>query len=116
MIKTGMKLVVATAAVLGMTLVAMAETISGGSISGSAGGVQIQGNTTINASAENVNTMSSGSNSTATAKIGGISGGTQIQGNTTITASGKNVNTTSTGSTSKACSEVGNVGDTAGCK
>ncbi|CAK0781999.1 conserved exported hypothetical protein [Gammaproteobacteria bacterium] len=112
MIKTGMKLVVAAVAMLGMASVTLAESI----ISGQAGGVQIQGNTAINASAENVNTTSSGANSVATTKIGGISGGTQIQGNTTINATAKSVNTTASGSSSKACTEVGNIGDTAGCK
>ncbi|CAK0767767.1 conserved exported hypothetical protein [Gammaproteobacteria bacterium] len=110
MIKTSMKLFVVAAAALGMTLV-MADSLQ----IGQPGGVQIQGNTNISASADTVNTTSSGSNSVATSKIGGISGGTQIQGNTTISATAKNINTSSSGSNSKACSEVGNIGDSAGC-
>jgi len=107
--KTSVKLFVVAAAAFMVS--AMADSLQVGDPSG----VQIQGNTDISATADSVNTMSSGSNSVATAKIGGISGGTQIQGNTTINVSAKNVNTTASGATAKACSEVGTIGDTAGC-
>jgi len=73
-------------------------------------GVQIQGNTTINANAENVNTTAIGQGNTADTAIGAIRGGPQIQGNTTINANAKNVNTTAIGQGNTAKTSIGTIG------
>jgi hypothetical protein len=52
------------------------------------GGVNIQGNTHINASAEGTSAVAS-QNAVARNVVGGIRGGTNIKGNTTISASAK---------------------------
>lgn len=62
-----------------------------------ANGVQIQGNTSVNAAGKNINTTAVGQGNTAETAVGAIGGGTQIQGNTTINAAAENVNTTAVG-------------------
>ncbi len=73
-------------------------------------GVQIQGDTTINANAKNVNTTAIGQGNTAETAVGAIGGGTQIQGNTTINANAHNVNTTAIGQDNVARTTVGGIG------
>ena len=73
-------------------------------------GVQIQGNTTINASGRNVNTTAIGKGNLAESNVGAIGGGTQIQGNTGINASSDNTNTTAVGEGNKAKATVGGIG------
>jgi hypothetical protein len=56
-----------------------------GSVQATVGGVNIQGNTRINASAEGTTAIASG-NSVARNSVGAIKGGTNIMGNTDISA------------------------------
>jgi len=102
-------------------LAAAATLIAGSAFAQSAGGVnvqqssnpegvQIQGNTNINANANNVNTTAIGQGNTADTAVGAIRGGTQIQGNTNINANANNVNTTAIGQGNKAKTSVGAIG------
>lgn len=72
-------------------------------------GVQIQGNTAINAAGTNVNTLAIGAGNTADGAIGAIRCA-QIQGNTNINASGTNVNTVAVGAGNLSKSNVGVIG------
>ncbi len=74
------------------------------------GGVQIQGNTKINASAQNTSAVASGKGNTAKNTVGGIKGNTQIQGNTKINASAKNTSAVAKGKGNTAENAVGVVG------
>ncbi|OHC65388.1 MAG: hypothetical protein A2040_02670 [Rhodocyclales bacterium GWA2_65_19] len=72
--------------------------------------VQIQGNTQINANAQNVNAVAVGKGNTAKNAVGAIKGGTQIQGNTKINANAKNVNAVAVGKGNTATNDVGVIG------
>ena len=74
------------------------------------GGVNIQGNTEINANAQNVNAVATGEGNTAKNAVGSIKSGTNIKGNTKINANAKNVNAIASGRGNKATNEVGVVG------
>ena len=74
------------------------------------GGVQIQGNTQINANATNTSAVASGQGNTAKNAVGGIRGDTQIQGNTKINANAKNTTAVATGKGNKAENAVGVIG------
>ena len=82
----------------------------GAQASNSPGGVQIQGNTSINANAENVGAVASGKGNVAKNAVGAIKGGTQIQGNTRINANAKNVSAVAVGKGNTATNDVGTIG------
>ena len=73
-------------------------------------GVQIQGNTNINAKNENVAAVAVGEGNTAKNTTGAIKGGTQIQGNTNINASQKNAAAVAVGKNNTAANEAGVIG------
>ena len=103
---------VAVAAVLSVAVIGTAAAQSKGGVISSTNdkGVQIQGNTDINASGKNINTTAVGQNNTAESSVGAIGGGTQIQGNTKINASAENVNTTAVGQGNTAKANIGTIG------
>jgi hypothetical protein len=102
----------ATAAAILFAGSAFAQTTGGVKVQSSTNpdGVQIQGNTTMNTNAQNINTTAVGVGNTADAAIGAIRGGTQIQGNTTINTNAKNVNTTAVGVGNTAKTSIGSIG------
>lgn len=73
-------------------------------------GVQIQGDTTVNANAQNTNAVAAGEGNAAKTATGAVKGGTQIQGNTKINAKAKNVNAIAVGKGNAATNEVGAIG------
>jgi len=81
-----------------------------GSMSGGAGGVQIQGKTDINAKQENAVAVAVGKDNVAKNTAGAIKGGTQIQGETKIKASQKNVAAVAVGKGNTAANEAGVIG------
>ncbi len=107
------KLTILTAAALiAVSGAAFAQSAGGVKVqqSSNPNGVQIQGNTSINANAKNVNTTAIGTGNTADTMVGGIAGGTQIQGNTSINANAHDVNTTAIGQGNAAKTTVGGIG------
>jgi hypothetical protein len=79
-----------------------------GGVQATAGGVNIQGNTKINANSTGATATASGQ-SVARNVIGGIRGGTNIQGNTTINASAKDTTAVAKGK-STAENMIGGIG------
>lgn len=73
-------------------------------------GVQIQGNTNINADQKNVTAVAVGEGNTAKNTAGAIKGGTQIQGNTNIKASQKNATAVAVGKGNTAENAAGVIG------
>lgn len=73
-------------------------------------GVQIQGNTVIEAEQKNVTAVAVGEGNTAKNTAGAIKGGTQIQGNTTIKAKQSNATAVAVGKNNTAVNEVGVIG------
>ena len=73
-------------------------------------GVQIQGDTMVNANAQNANAVAAGESNSAKNAAGAIKGGTQIQGNTRINANAKNVNSVAVGKGNAATNDVGSIG------
>ena len=73
-------------------------------------GVQIQGNTNIQAENKNVTAVAIGEGNTAKNTTGAIKGGTQIQGNTQIKASQKNATAVAIGKNNTAANEAGVIG------
>jgi len=73
-------------------------------------GVQIQGNTNIQAENKNVAAVAVGEGNTAKNTTGAIKGGTQIQGNTNIKASQKNAVAVAVGKNNTAANEAGVIG------
>ena len=73
-------------------------------------GVQIQGNTTINAAQENASANASGEGNTAKNSAGAIKGNVQIQGNTKINANQKNASANASGKNNAASNEAGVIG------
>ena len=73
-------------------------------------GVQIQGNTNINAENKNVTAVAVGEGNEAKNTTGAIKGGTQIQGNTNIKASQKNATAVAVGKNNTAANEAGVIG------
>lgn len=73
-------------------------------------GVQIQGNTNIQAENKNVTAVAVGQDNTAKNTTGAIKGGTQIQGNTNIKASQKNATAVAVGKGNTAANEAGVIG------
>lgn len=82
----------------------------GGMASPNANGVQIQGNTNIKASNQDVKAVASGENNVAKNTTGAIKGGTQIQGNTNISASQKGATAVASGKNNTATNEAGVIG------
>ena len=78
--------------------------------SNKSGTVQIQGNTNINANAQNTGAVASGQGNKAKNTVGGITGQTQIQGNTKINANAKNTQSVASGKGNQAESAVGSIG------
>lgn len=101
---------IAVASVL--LVVASAALAQGASVqrSSSPQGVQIQGDTMINAAAQNTSAVASGDGNTAKTATGAVKGGTQIQGNTRINATSKNVSSVAVGKGNAATNEVGAIG------
>lgn len=77
------------------------------------GGV-VRGNTQINASAQNVNTIAVGSGNTAKTNIGTVKG--NVHENTKITVDVKNVSNVVSGRGRKGCVNIGTKGDDPDCK
>ena len=73
-------------------------------------GVQIQGDTMVNANAHNTNAVAAGDNNSAKNSTGAVKGGTQIQGNTRINANSLNVNSIAVGKSNAAANTVGSIG------
>lgn len=90
--------------------VAMAQHSGGVQSTNNPNAVQIQGNTEINANAQNMNAVAVGKDNTAKNAVGAIKGGTQIQGNTKINANAKNVNAVAVGQGNTATNDVGTIG------
>lgn len=99
-------------ALLSASVFAFAQTSGGAKVqqSSNPNAVQIQGNTEINANAQNVNATAKGEGNTAKNAVGAIKGGTQIQGNTKINANARNVNATAIGKNNTATNDVGTIG------
>lgn len=76
------------------------------------GGV-VRGNTNINVSAGNVNTIAVGSNNTAKTSIGSVK---SSHGNTNITVDVKNVSNVVVGHGRKGCVNIGTKGTDPDCK
>jgi hypothetical protein len=102
--------ILAAAATFAFAGTAFAQAAGGVQATSNPAATQIQGNTTINANAQNVNTTAIGQGNTAETNVGAIGGGTQIQGNTTINANAQNVNTTAIGQGNTAKTNVGTIG------
>jgi len=73
-------------------------------------GVQIQGNTKIDAEQKNTAAIAVGEGNTAANTAGAIKGGTQIQGNTNIKASQTNAAAVAVGKNNTAKNETGVIG------
>ena len=83
---------------------------SGAMSSPNAQGVQIQGNTNINAATQNVTAVAAGQGNEAKNTTGAIKGGTQIQGNTNINAKQTGAAAVAVGKNNKAANEAGVIG------
>lgn len=101
---------VLTLALMSVSAIAFAQQPGGVQVSTNPQGVQIQGNTNINANAQDVNAVAVGKGNTAKNAVGSIKGGTQIQGNTKINANAKNVNAVAVGKGNTANNDVGTIG------
>ena len=73
-------------------------------------GVQIQGNTNIQAENKNVSAVAVGEGNEARNTTGAIKGGTQIQGNTNINAKQTNASAVAVGKNNTAANEAGVIG------
>lgn len=96
------------ASLLGLTLFASVPA----ALAQSEGGV-IRGNTKINVSAGNVNTIATGSNNTAKTSIGSVKGNSRE--NTNITVDVKNVSNVVSGRGKKGCVNIGTKGADPDC-
>ena len=104
--------VLAIAAVMSTAAFGQASQARPGGAMGSsnAQGVQIQGNTNIQAENKNVAAVAVGEGNTAKNTTGAIKGGTQIQGNTTIKAKQTNAAAVAVGKNNTAANEAGVIG------
>jgi hypothetical protein len=75
---------------------------------GTDGGVNIQGNTSMNVSAQDTSAVAEG-NAEAKNQIGGIKGGTNISGNTSINVNAKGTSAVAKGN-AKAANSIGVIG------
>lgn len=73
-------------------------------------GVQIQGNTTLQAENQNTSALAVGQGNDSRNTSGAIKGGTQIQGNTEIRAKQVNATAVTVGKDNKASNEAGVIG------
>lgn len=100
-----------TIAVLVLTsTLAEAQIADGVQRSSSPSGMKVQGDVSINAVGQNVNTVAIGQGNTAKNAIGAIRSNTKIQGNTRINAVGVNQNAVAIGKGNKAENTVGVIG------
>lgn len=97
-------------AALVVSSVAYAQGTASVQRSSSPQGVQIQGDTRVNANAQNTNAVAVGEGNAAKTATGAVKGGTQIQGNTKINATAKNVSAIAVGKGNAATSDVGSIG------
>ena len=79
-------------------------------IAQSAGGVEIKGNTNINAAVGSQTAIAVGKDNEAKNTVGAIKGGTKIQGNTNITAAVGSQTAIAVGKGNKAENAVGQIG------
>lgn len=73
-------------------------------------GVQVQGEMSINAVGQGVNSVAVGQGNTAKNAMGSVGGNVKIQGNTRINAVGVNSNAVSVGKGNKASNTIGSIG------
>lgn len=73
-------------------------------------GVQIQGDTMVNANTQATSAVAAGDGNSAKSATGAVKGGTQIQGNTRLNATSKNVNSMAVGKGNAAANDVGSIG------
>ncbi len=106
------KIVIATALSVAATLASaqVAGQASPGSIQVNSGGVNIQGNTNINAAAGQQTAVAVGQNNTAKNTVGAIKGGTNIKGNTNINAAAGSQTAVAVGKGNTAKNTVGQIG------
>jgi hypothetical protein len=100
---------VASALAFGQTLGQLGQA-SPGSAQATAGGVNIQGNTNINAAVRSQTAVGAGIGNTAKNTVGAIKGGTNIKGNTKINAVAGNQTAVAAGIGNKAENAVGQIG------
>lgn len=81
-----------------------------GSVQATSGGVNIQGNTNINAVAGQQTAVAVGKDNTAKNTVGAIKGGTNIKGNTNINAVAGKQTAVAVGKGNKAENTVGQIG------
>ena len=101
---------IVVAAVLAVSSSAYAQGPVSVQRSSSPQGVQIQGDTMVNANAQNTNAVAVGENNAARTTTGTVKSGTQIQGNTRINATARNVNSVAVGKGNTATNDVGAIG------
>lgn len=82
--------------------------LAGPALSQQSGGVRVKGNTNINVTAKDVNTLAAGQNNTAETYIGSITQDTA--GKTNVTVDVKNVENIVTGRGQKGCVSIGSKG------
>ncbi|WIM04915.1 MAG: hypothetical protein OHM77_09410 [Candidatus Nitricoxidivorans perseverans] len=90
--------------------IALAQMTVGVQRSSSPRGVQIQGDTDIKASAQNVNAIAVGDDNAAANAAGAVKGDINIKGNTRINATVREANAIAVGKGNKADNTVGTVG------
>lgn len=78
------------------------------------GGVKVRGNTQLNVTSENVNTIATGTGNTARTTIGAVKG--NVHQNTNVTVDVKNVSNIASGRNKKACVNIGVVNADPNCK
>ena len=98
-------------AAAGMALVVLAVAAAP-ALAQQSGGVQVQGNTRIDANAKDINTVAAGNNNTAVTNIGTVNSDTK--GNTHISVDVKNVDNIVTGHGKKSCVNIGST--STGCQ
>lgn len=96
---------------IGVVALVLAVGMTGPASAQQTGGVQIQGNTNITATAKNINSNAE-NNSVSDVGVGRINGNTKIQGNTNINANAENITSTAKNN-SKSCVDVGTIGTNA---
>ena len=101
-------------AFVGGVLLAAAGLVAPAAEAQQSGGVRVKGNTELNVTTENVNTIASGTGNVARTTIGGVKGNTQQ--NTKVTVDVKNVSNVASGRNKKACVNIGVVGADPNCK
>ena len=80
------------------------------------GGVHLQGNVNLSATAQNITTSAGGPGSRAVTSIGVIYGGTTVTGDTTVVAQARDVTTVASGQGNIACTQIGVIGDSPDCQ